>query len=121
MKEASRRVATVAERMSEQEDDQASPKLVTENQDTNESMPAGEELQSSMVDETSLIKSSPEPMSQMIDSTKPTPFTKVGPPGLVQEEPSVLVGSNAPDGEDIIEDEMVKSEEHEEPIQANEQ
>ena len=85
-----------------------------------------------MVDETSKIMASPGPASDMGDSAKPTPFTKVGPPNVTQEDKSLLVDAvpysgndsepaegDAEKNDEVIEDEMVKSEEHNEPVQAN--
>ena len=75
---------------------------------------------------------SPGPASDMDDSAKPTPFTKVGPPNVTQEDKSLLVDAVPYSGNDsepaegdeakndeVIEDEMVKSEEQNEPVQAN--
>lgn len=85
-----------------------------------------------MVDETSKIMASPGQASDIGDSAKPTPFTKVGPPNVTQEEKSLLVDAVPYSGNDselaegaeekndeVIEDEMVKSEEQNEPVQAN--
>ena len=70
---------------------------------------------------------SPGAGSDMPDSAKPTPFTKVGPPSVTQEEKSLAVpfSVEGDDGaaekiDEVIEDEMVKSEEKNEPVQANE-
>ena len=86
-----------------------------------------------MVDETSKIIASPGPATDMGDSAKPTPFAKVGPPNVTQEDKSLLVEAVPDSGNDseraegaeekkdeVIEDEMIKSEEQNEPVQANE-
>ena len=84
------------------------------------------------MDETSKIIASPGPATDMDDSAKPTSFAKVGPPNVTQEDKSLLVDAVPYSGNDsepaegdeekndeIIEDEMVKSEEQNEPVQAN--
>ena len=86
-----------------------------------------EEAYSSVVDETSKIMASPGPVSEIDDSAKPT---QVGPANVTQDEKPLLVDAErveSGDGaqvamvnEEVIEDEMVKSEEENEPVQANE-
>ena len=104
--------------MSEQEEDQpvAAASQIEETQE--KSQRAGDEQFSSMMeDETSNRKASPEAAHPAagLDSNNQTPFTKVGPPGLQQDESNVLVQPMGADGEEIIEDEMVKSAELEDP------